>query len=121
MGEGTRLAVYTTNSILRDKKCLLTEELELSNVAQSLPFTGLNKNDVGGVLIKVQKVGAPTDVTNLVRYTQSDTGVPTTTHGMWMGDGDVFEVNNNFNFKDMKVISSDGGLHILTIEYYGRN
>ena len=34
-----------------------------------------------------------------LRYTQAKGAAPTTILGMWFGDGDVFEVNNNDNVK----------------------
>lgn len=108
-----------------DKVCLGTKELVLSNVAKSLSFAGLENNskpkDVFSVTIKVKAVGSPTNVSDLVRYTQALSDTPTTTHGMWQGSGDYFEINNNPNVINSKFISSDGGTHILTVEYYGKN
>ena len=103
-----------------DKVCLATKKLTLSNTAQALNFSGIQIGDVGSVIIKVKKAGSPTDSTHLVRYTMVDTDAPTTTHGMWYGDGDVFEVSNNKNVIGLKLIAAELGIFsILSIEYYG--
>lgn len=112
-------AVESSNLKLSDKRCLLVENLTLSAIAQSLAFTGISSSDVKGVAIKVKKAGAPADATHLVRYSQVSTVTPTTSVGMWMGDGDYFEITNKTNVSELKVISADGLFHILTIEYYG--
>jgi hypothetical protein len=114
-------ALARTNSILADKVCLKTEEYTLTGTAANLPFTGISSDDVYSVIIKVKKAGSPADESHLVRYTQVSTDTPTTSHGMWMGNGDLFEITNKANIQGMKVISADGGAHILTIEYYGNN
>ena len=114
-------AIKETNGKLSDRICLATKELTLSATAQSLDFSFLNKLDVGAVAIKVKKVGVPADTTNLVRYTQALGDTPTTTHGMFMGDAAYFEITNKDNVGNLKVISADGGFHILSIEYYGNH
>lgn len=114
-------AIKETNLKLSDKPCLLTENLTVSASAQALPFTGINSGDVGGVIIKVRKgAGTPTDSTYLIRYTQNTLLTPTASVGMWMGDGDLFEINNNANVLAFKVISTDATFAQLTIEYYGK-
>ncbi len=114
-------AIKESNLKLSDKPCLLTENLTISASAQSLPFTGINSSDVGGVIIKVKKAaGTPTDSTYLLRYTQTSGLTPTVSVGMWMGDGDLFEINNNANVISFKVISTDATFATLTIEYYGK-
>ena len=114
-------AVQSANSKLADKVCLLTEDLVLSATAQSLPFTGINSADVGGVIIKVKKIGSPTDSTYLLRYTQKIGDAPVAaSKGMWMGDGDLFEINNNTNVLALKLIATDALFCTITIEYYGR-
>lgn len=114
-------AIKETNGKLSDRVCLATKELVLSATAQSLDFTSLIKADVGAVAIKVKKVGTPTDTTNLVRYTQALLDTPTTSHGMFMGDAAYFEITNKENVGNLKLISADGGFHILSIEYYGNH
>lgn len=114
-------AIQNGNSKLSDKVCLLTEELVLSAAAQSLPFTGIDSTDVGGVIIKVKKIGSPTDSTYLLRYTQTVGDTPVAaTKGMWMGDGDLFEINNNTNVLALKLIATDALFCTITIEYYGK-
>ena len=114
-------AIPSANSKLADKVCLLTEDLVLSAAAQSLPFTGINSADVGGVIIKVKKIGSPTDSTYLLRYTQKVGDTPiAASKGMWMGDGDLFEINNNTNVLALKLIATDALFCTITIEYYGR-
>lgn len=113
-------AMQSANSKLADKICLKTEDLTLTGSALALPFTGINSLDVGGVIIKVRKIGAPTDATYLLRYTQESGAVPTTSVGMWMGDGDLFEINNNTNVVALKLISTDALFCTITIEYYGK-
>ena len=114
-------AIQSANSKLADKVCLLTEDLVLSAAAQSLPFTGINSADVGGVIIKVKKIGSPTDSTYLLRYTQKVGDTPiAASKGMWMGDGDLFEINNNTNVLALKLIATDALFCTITIEYYGR-
>ena len=114
-------AIQNGNSKLSDKVCLLTEDLTLSATAQSLPFTNINSADVGGVLIKVKKIGSPTDATYLLRYTQTTGATPVAaSKGMWMGDGDLFEINNNTNVVALKLIATDTLFCTITIEYYGR-
>jgi len=109
------------NSKLSDKVCLGTEDLTLTASALPLPFTGVNSADVGGVIIKVKKIGSPTDSTYLLRYTQNIGETPVAaTKGMWMGDGDLFEINNNTNVVALKLIATDALFCTLTIEYYGR-
>jgi hypothetical protein len=114
-------AIKETNGKLSDRVCLGTKELTLSASAQSLSFTGFDPLDVGAVAIKVKKVGSPADAGHLVRYTQALGDVPTTSHGMFMGDAAYFEVTNKTNVSNLKLISADGGLHILSIEYYGNH
>jgi len=112
-------ALNNTNSKLADKICLGTEDFDLTAAAQSLPFTGINSADVGGVIIKVKKIGSPTDSTYLLRYTQTTGVTPVAaTKGMWFGDGDVFEVSNNTNVLALKLIATDALFCTLTIEYY---
>ena len=114
-------AIQSANSKLADNVCLLTEDLVLSAAAQSLPFTGINSADVGGVIIKVKKIGSPTDSTYLLRYTQKVGDTPiAASKGMWMGDGDLFEINNNTNVLALKLIATDALFCTITIEYYGR-
>lgn len=106
--------------LLSDKICLATKELTLSAAAQSLNFSGINALDVYSVTIKVKKAGTPTDSTHLVRVTQTAGDTPTTSHGMFFGDADYFEISNSTNVTNLKLISADGLFHILTIEYYGK-
>lgn len=120
MGKNIERAIGTTNQKLSDRVCLLTENLTLSAAAQALPFTGISSADVGGVIIKVKKIGSPTDATYLLRYTQANGATPTTSVGMWMGDGDLFEINNNSNVVNFKAIATDALFCVLTIEYYGK-
>lgn len=115
-------AIKETNLKLSDRVCLKVEELTLASTATAvpLPFTGISKTaDVKAVHVKVKKIGTPADVTNLVRYTQALGDSPTTTHGMWMGDGDYFEVTNKENIANLKFVAVDALFAILTIEYYG--
>lgn len=114
-------ALQASVSKLSDKVCLGTEDLVLSATAQVLPFTGITATtDVGGVLIKCKKIGTPTDATYLLRYTQKSGDTPTTSKGMWMGDGDLFEINNNANVLNLKLIATDVTFCTITIEYYGK-
>lgn len=121
---GNNTSINITNALLSDKPCIGVKELTLSDTAQSLSFSGLLNGavaaDVKSVCIKVKKAGSPTDNTHLVRYTIVNGETPTTSHGMWMGDGDFFEITNNTNIQNLKVISAQTGIaSILTIEYYG--
>jgi len=121
MEKNIERAIGTTNQKLSDKVCLLTEDLILSDTAQSLPFTGISSADVGGVVIKVKKIDSPTDSTYLLRYTQKEGDAPiAASKGMWFGDGDVFEVNNNTNVVNLKLIATDALFCTITIEYYGK-
>jgi len=120
MGGNVTRAIGVTNAKLSDKVCLGTENLTLTAAAQSLPFTGISSADVGGVIIKVKKTSTPTDATYLLRYTQTAGVTPTTSVGMWMGDGDLFEINNNANVIAFKAIATDATFGTLTIEYYGK-
>jgi hypothetical protein len=120
MQRGGVISIGVTNSKLSDKICLGSEEMVLSATAQSLPFTGINSADVGSVLIKCRKIGTPTDSTYLLRYTQTSGITATTILGMWMGDGDVFEINNNANVVALKLIATDALFCKLSIEYYGK-
>ena len=127
-GQQEKMLVDAINRVVsntNDKVCLGTKELTLSATAQSLSFASLvngsTQTDVHSVTIKVKPAGTPTDATHLVRYTQADGDTPTTTHGMWQGAVDYFEINNVNNVKNALFISADGGFHILTIEYYGKN
>jgi hypothetical protein len=118
-------AAQAANSKLADKVCLGTEDLTLTAAALPLPFTalptGTTSTDVGGVIIKVRKIGSPTDATYLLRYTQKVGDVPVAaTKGMWMGDGDLFEINNNTNVVALKLIATDALFCTITIEYYGK-
>ena len=122
MNDNVVRKIGVTNQKLSDKVCLGTEELTLSSVAQALPFTGISKtDDVGSVIIKVKKLGVPTDATYLLRYTQAVGDTPVAaTKGMWMGDGDLFEITNNTNVKALKLIATDALFCNITIEYYGK-
>lgn len=114
-------AIQSANSKLADKVCLGTEDLTLTAAALPLPFTSINSADVGGVIIKVKKIGSPTDSTYLLRYTQKVGDTPVAaSKGMWFGDGDVFEINNNTNVLALKLIATDALFCTITIEYYGR-
>lgn len=113
--------IQETNRKLSDRICLATKELTLSATAQLIDFSSLARNDVGAVAIKVKKVGAPTDTSHLVRYTQALGDTPTTSHGIFMGDAAYFEITNKDNLTNLKVISADGGFHILSIEYYSNH
>lgn len=113
-------AIGRTNASLSDRVCLATKELTLSATAQSLSFSGLSQIDIGSVAIKVKKTGSPLDSSHLVRYTQANLDTPTTTHGIFMGDASYFEITNNTNVSNLKLISADGGFHTLSIEYYGK-
>lgn len=110
-----------TNSKLSDRICLATKELVLSTTAQSLDFTSLSRLDIGAVAIKLKKAGTPADLSHLVRYTQALGDTPTTSHGIFMGDAAYFEITNNANVSNLKLISADGGFHILSIEYYNNH
>ncbi len=120
MSKENVIALGVTNSKLSDKVCLGCEELTLSAAAQSLPFTGINSADVGSVIIKVRKIGSPTDSTYLLRYTQTENITPTAILGMWMGDGDLFEISNNTNVVALKLIATDALFCKISIEYYGK-
>jgi len=120
MERGIVKSIGVTNARLADGICLGTKELTLSDTAQSLSFTSIITADVKSVCIKVKKAGSPTDTTHLLRYTMVSTDTPTTSHGMWMGDGDYFEITNNTNIQALKVIAAEATIaSILTIEYYG--
>lgn len=124
MERGIVKSIGITNARLADRICLGTKELTLSDTAQSLSFASLLSGsvaaDVKSVCIKVKKAGVPTDTSHLLRYTLVSTDTPTTSHGMWMGDGDYFEITNNSNIQGLKVIAAEAGVFsILTIEYYG--
>lgn len=116
--------INATNQVVSntsDKICLGTKELTLSDTAQSLDFTGLAANDVHSVTIKVKSAAAVADATHLVRYTQVSGDAPTTTHGMWQGAADYFEISNNNNVENVKFIAAETGkFSILSIEYYGK-
>ncbi len=116
----TALLAATNRSTakLTDKVCLGVEDLTLTAAALPLPFTGVVQARVGGVIIKVKKIGAPADSTYLLRYTQAVGDTPTTSKGMWFGDGDVFEVSNETNVGALKLISTDALFCTITIEYY---
>jgi hypothetical protein len=120
MQRGGVISIGVTNSKLSDKICLGSEELVLSGTAQALPFTGVNSADVGSVIIKCRKIGTPTDYTYLLRYTQTDGFVPTASLGMWIGDGDMFEINNNANVIALRLIATDALFCTISIEYYGK-
>lgn len=124
MSDATNKSIGVTNALLSDRQCIGVKELTLSDTAQSLNFSSLLNGsvaaDVKSVCIKLKKAGTPTDTTHLVRYTTVNGETPTTSHGMWMGDGDFFEITNNTNIQNLKVISAEVGIaSILTIEYYG--
>lgn len=124
MGQNTERAIGITNQKLSDRVCLGTKELTLTDTASAIDFTGLadgsTQNDVKSVCIKVKKAVGSTDTTHLLRYTLVSTDTPTTSHGMWMGDGDYLEISNTTNISGLKVISAEAGVaSILTIEYYG--
>ncbi len=121
MGADITRAIGVTNSKLSDKICLGVEDLTLTASALPLPFTGItNTADVGSVLIKIKKIGSPADSTYLLRYTQKVGDTPTTSKGMWFGDGDVFEITNNTNVVALKLIATDALFCTITIEYYGK-
>lgn len=103
-----------------DKVCLKTEEINVTNTASALPFTGIQSGDVGSVIIKVKKGGSPADDTHIVRTTQISTDTPTALHGMWYGNGDIFEISNNANVLGFKIIATENLTHVATIEYYGK-
>lgn len=112
-------AFNRTTSKLTDKVCLGVEDLTLTAAALPLPFTGIVAARVGSVIIKVKKIGAPVDATYLLRYTQAVGETPVAaTKGMWMGDGDIFEITNETNVGALKLISTDALFCTITIEYY---
>ena len=124
MERGINKSIGVSNALLSDRPCIGVKELMLSNTAQVLDFTSLVDGsvvgDVKSVCIKLKKAAGATDNTHLVRYTVAKGDTPTVTHGMWMGDGDFFEITNNTNIQNLKVIAAEAGIFsILTIEYYG--
>jgi len=124
MEKGIVTSINAMSQSLSDLVCLGTKELTLSDTAQVLSFSSLLNGSVAGdvkaICIKVKKAGSPTDTTHLLRYTLVSTDTPTTSHGMWMGDGDYLEITNKTNISGLKVISAEVGIaSILTIEYYG--
>jgi hypothetical protein len=113
--------IYQISANTADRPCLLTEEMNVTNTAATLPFTGLASGDVGSVILKFKKSAvAAADDAHIVRMTQVITDTPTASHGMWWGHGDVVEITNNTNVLGIKLIATEALTHIATIEYYGK-
>lgn len=106
----------------QDKISLLQNELVLSGVAQSPSFVGANlagMADVFAIEIRIKQTGVPADPTQIARITFTEGDSPTTTHGMYLGNGDLYTVTGKSNVKNFKIISADGGAHIANFVFYG--
>lgn len=108
------------DSNTRDRVVLGQNELTLSAAAQapSMP-SGVSISDVYAIEFRVKKTGAPADSTNIARFTMASGDTPTTTHGMYVGDGDYYTVTNKTNTSNFKIISADGLFHVVNLIYYG--
>jgi len=94
------------------------ESLTLSGTAEFFPFTTLKDVDVKSIEIRLRKSGTPTDSTHIARLTMSGQ-TPTSSLGMYLGDGDLYTITGNENCRSSKIISTDGGSHVCNIIYYG--
>lgn len=103
----------------QDKIALKHGELTLSGTAQSPSFTGIVASDVFSIEIRVRATGTPADATQIARITFVNGDTPTATHGMYLGNGDVYTVTNKTNVQNLKIISADGGAHIANFVFYG--
>jgi hypothetical protein len=102
-----------------DKVVLKSTELTLSNTAQSVSFSGVNSADVIAIEIRVRKTGVPADATHIARMTTVSGDTPTTSHGMYLGDGDIYTVTGNPNCIALKLIATEALGHIANLVYYG--
>lgn len=94
------------------------ESLTLTGTAQPFPFTTLKAVDVKAIEIRIRKAGTPADSTHLARLSMT-TQTPTTSLGMFLGDGDLYTITGNENCRAAQIISADGGSHVCNIIYYG--
>lgn len=118
MQDNTALKQIASNT--SDRVSLAQEELTLSNTAQGFPFTGISKGDVYSAEIRVREVGSPTDSTYIANLTLDAADTPTTTHGQYLGNGDFYEITNQANIFNFKIIATESLAHICHIIYYGK-
>ena len=113
--------LQSINSNVADRIVLKQEELTLNNTAggQAASFTGLVTTDVVAIEIRVRKDGAPADSTRIARFTAKSGDVPTATHGMYLGDGDLYTISGNENCTAFKIIAMDALNPVCNIIYYG--
>lgn len=102
-----------------DLVVLLHEELTLTGTAQSFPFTGLEASDVKAIEIRVRKDGSPTDAGHIARFTMTNGDTPTSSHGMYLGDGDLYTITGNSNCINSKIIRTDSTSPVCNVVYYG--
>lgn len=103
----------------QDKIALLQNELSLSAIAKTPNFTGIEIDDVYAIEIRVKQDGAPVDGTHIARITFVEGDTPTTSHGMYLGNGDLYTVTGKANIAALKIISADGGAHTANLVFYG--
>lgn len=106
-----------------DKVVLLQEEITLSNSAQSPAFTGIAKTDVYAIELRVRKVGSPVDSGYIALFTvaPNDTPVVASSHGQYLGNGDIYEITGQANVANFKIIATESLAHICHIIYYGKS
>lgn len=103
-----------------DRVVLKQEELTLSGAsAAALPFTGINSLDVKSVEFRVRKTGVPADSTFLAMFTMASGDTPTASHGMYVGNNDLYTVTGNNNVRNFKIIATEAIAHVMYIIYYG--
>lgn len=105
--------------VLNDKVALKQEEITLTQSAQPLPFTGIKPTDVYAVEIRILASGTPTKSSNIANFTMVVSDTPTSTHGMYLGDGDYYEITNQANIQNFKIIATENLAHVCHIIYYG--
>jgi len=111
----------TIQSNTNASKCIGQELFTLTASPAELPFTGVNKEDVYGIEFRVKAAGTPSDETDIARFSMAPAYALTTTTGMYIGNGDWYEVTNKHNVSDFRIMASDGGSHVVYVVYYAKN
>lgn len=111
----------TTNgllyAILTGGDCIGYDELEISDSGTSMltPPKG-----TAYALLVVESDSSATEKSKVVRFTEDENNIPTSSLGMPLGDLSVYEVKGAKNLAAFKVIGIENGkTHKIRVQYFG--
>lgn len=109
-------ALTKLDNIAGNLKCIRSFNESANSNVKSLNYD-LGLYDFIVMMINVQANPSATDPSKIIRFFEDGTN-PDTTHGLFLGDGSVYELKGLENINQFKFISVDGLQHTLAVNVY---